>query len=90
VLAAAANHGARGDVHRALLPVTAKENIMSLFTLIVYVVLLGLLMWVVNKYVPMAEPIKRILNIAVAVILVLWLLSIFLPLPGFHDIRIGR
>jgi hypothetical protein len=45
-------------------------------------------MWLVNAYIPMAPMIKTILNIAVAIIVVLWLLSIILP--GLPRVRIGE
>lgn len=48
---------------------------MTLLSLIVTLVLVGLILWVINTYIPMAPPIKTLLNVAVVVILVLWLLQ---------------
>ena len=61
---------------------------MSLLTLIVVLVIVGVVLWAINTYVPMEAGIKRLLNIAVIVFLVIWLLYALIP-GGFPDIRIG-
>lgn len=43
---------------------------------IIIVVLVGVLMWAVNAYIPMESRIKTFLNIAVVILLVLWFLSL--------------
>jgi hypothetical protein len=48
---------------------------MSLLSIIIVLVVVGVLLRLINIYIPMAAPIKKILNVAVAVIVVLWLLS---------------
>lgn len=48
---------------------------MTLLGLILTLMLIGVIMWLINTYVPMAAPIKTILNIAVAIILVIWLVE---------------
>ena len=61
---------------------------MSLVTLIVVCVVVGLVMWLVNAYIPMEPRIKQVLNIAVVIFLILWILfGVF----GSHfpDIRVG-
>lgn len=61
---------------------------MSLLTLVVVLVVVGVILWLVNAYVPMQAEIKRLLNIAVVVFLVIWILySIFGN--SFPDIHIG-
>jgi len=50
---------------------------MDLVSLIVVITLVGLLTWAVATYVPMPEPIKRILIIVVVLVLILWLLRLF-------------
>jgi len=61
---------------------------MSLVTLIVVCVVVGLVMWLVNAYIPMEPRIKQVLNIAVVIFLVLWIL--FSVTGGhFPDIRVG-
>ena len=61
---------------------------MSLITLIVTLVVVGVLLWLVNTYIPMDAKIKKILNIAVVIVVVLWLLGQFGLLAGIGDIRI--
>ena len=51
---------------------------MSLLGFIVIVVIIGVVMWLVNAYVPMAAGIKKFLNVAVIVLLILWLVYIVL------------
>jgi hypothetical protein len=63
---------------------------MGLIELLVTIVVVGVLLWLVNTYIPMDGKIKRILNIVVVVLLVLFLLSLFVPLGHFSNIRVGR
>jgi hypothetical protein len=50
---------------------------MSVISMLAVIIVIGLILWLVNTYVPMAQPIKAILNAVVAVLVVLWLLQIF-------------
>ena len=50
---------------------------MSLISIIVGIVVCGVVLWVVNRYIPMDAKIKTILNVVVVVALVLWLLQAF-------------
>lgn len=59
---------------------------MSLITLIVVLMVIGIILFLINQYVPMDGKIKQILNVAVVVLVILWLLiSVLGPLP---DIRV--
>jgi len=62
---------------------------MSLISLVVVLIVVGILLWLVNSQIPMEATIKKILNIVVIIAVVLWLLSAFGLLSGLHDIRIG-
>jgi hypothetical protein len=62
---------------------------MSLISLIVVIVVVGVLLWAVESFLPMSPPIKRLLQIVVVLVLILWLLQVF-GLLGGADIRIGR
>ena len=48
---------------------------MSILTLLVVLVIVGLLLWLVNTYVPMDAKIKQILNIVAVIGVILWLLK---------------
>ena len=58
---------------------------MDLLSLIILLVVIGVLMWAVNTYIPMQESIKKLLNIVVVIVVVLFLLSLFVGyLPHMH------
>jgi len=46
---------------------------MHILNLIIILALIGLALWAVNRYIPMAQPIKTILNVVVVVLVILWL-----------------
>jgi hypothetical protein len=50
--------------------------------IIIVLVLIGLLLWLVNNYIPMDGKIKQILNIVVVIAVVIWLLEAFGILSG--------
>lgn len=58
---------------------------MSIIGLIVTLALIGFILWLVNTYIPMEASIKKIINVIVLVVVVLWLLSVFglLPVGGY-------
>jgi len=50
---------------------------MSLLTIIIVVLVVGVLLWLINTYLPMDAKIKNILNAVVVIVLVVWLLKVF-------------
>lgn len=50
---------------------------MTLINIVVILILVGLALWLVNTYIPMAGGIKSLLNIVVFVVLLIWLLQVF-------------
>ena len=62
---------------------------MSLITLIVVLVVVGVIMWLITSYIPMEPGVRKLLVIAVIIFLVLWILSAFGLLSNLSDIRIG-
>jgi hypothetical protein len=50
---------------------------MDLFQLIVVIVILGLGMYLIERYVPMAQPFRILLRVLVVLLIVLWLLQVF-------------
>lgn len=62
---------------------------MDLISLVVVLVLVGVLLWAANTYIPMDPKIKSIMNVVVVIAVVLWLLSVFGLLAGLHSIRVG-
>jgi hypothetical protein len=63
---------------------------MPLIHLLFVLVVVGVLLWLVNTYLPVNAKIKKILNIVVVIAVVLWLLSVFGILGSFSRIRVGR
>lgn len=63
---------------------------MSLVTLIVVLIVVGVLLWLVNTYIPMDPKIKSILNAVVVILVVLWLLQAFGVLGSLRGIRVGH
>ena len=50
---------------------------MTLLSLILTIVVVGVVLWLINTYVPMQSTVKSILNIVVVIVLVVWLLNAF-------------
>jgi len=50
---------------------------MSLITIVITLIVVGVLLWLVNTYIPMDGKIKKIINIVVVVVAILWLLNVF-------------
>ena len=63
---------------------------MSLIHLVVVLVVVGVLLWAVNRYIPMEPRIKSILNVVVIIAVILWLLSAFGVFGSLSGIRIGK
>jgi hypothetical protein len=61
---------------------------MSLVTLVITLIIVGVLLWLVNSCIPMDAKIKKILNIVVVIVVVLWLLHVFGVLGSIENIRI--
>jgi len=57
---------------------------MPLINLLVTIVLVGVILWAVNSYIPMDSKIKGILNFVVVIAVVLWLLQAFGLLGGLN------
>ena len=62
---------------------------MPLITLIVTLVIVGVILWAINAYIPMQPTIKKILNVVVVIVVVLWLLSAFGLLGDIRTLRVG-
>ncbi|MGB3810456.1 MAG: Thivi_2564 family membrane protein [Parvibaculum sp.] len=63
---------------------------MPLINLVVILIAIGVLLWLVNNYIPMDSKIKQILNVVVVIVVVIWLLQVFGVLGSLGDIHVGR
>jgi predicted membrane protein len=61
---------------------------MSLISVVLTLIVIGVLLWLINTYIPMAASIKKILNIVVVVAVVLWLLHGFGVLGNSGEIHV--
>lgn len=62
---------------------------MPLATLVIYLVIVGVLLWLVNNYIPMDGKIRQIINVVVVVVVVIWLLGVFGVMGPLSRIRVG-
>ena len=63
---------------------------MPLIHVVVVLVVVGVLLWLVNSYIPMAGSIKAILNAVVVIAVVLWLLTVFGLMSEISNIKVGK
>ncbi|KAF0200451.1 MAG: hypothetical protein FD170_3490 [Bacteroidetes bacterium] len=61
---------------------------MSLITVLVVLIVVGVLLWLINSFIPMDRKIKSILNILVVVLVIIWLLKAFGLLDSLSNITI--
>ncbi|WP_295403940.1 Thivi_2564 family membrane protein [uncultured Thiocystis sp.] len=62
---------------------------MTLISLVVTLVVVGVILWLINNYIPMDGNIKKILNVVVILFVILWLLTAFGLLGPISGMRIG-
>jgi len=63
---------------------------MPLMTVVITLIVVGVLLWLVNTYIPMAGSIKSILNAVVVIAVVIWLLFAFGILDNSGDIKLPK
>ena len=62
---------------------------MPLLQVVMTLIVVGVLLWLVNRLIPMAGSIKSILNAVVVIGVVVWLLNVFGLLNSLSSIRVG-
>lgn len=63
---------------------------MPLLQVVIALIVVGVLLWLVNRFIPMAGSIKSILNAVVVIAVVLWLLNVFGLMQSLSSIHIGK
>lgn len=63
---------------------------MPLLHLVLVLVAVGVILWVINSYIPMQSTIKKILNVVVIIAVIIWLLNVFGLMGDISAIRIGK
>jgi len=61
---------------------------MSVLTILIVLVVAGVILWLVNTYIPMDRKIKSILNAVVVILVVIWLLRAFGVLDSLKNVRV--
>jgi thiol:disulfide interchange protein len=63
---------------------------MPLIQILLALIVVGVLLWLVNRFIPMQRSIKSILNGVVIIAVVLWLLNVFGLFHSLSNIHVGR
>lgn len=62
---------------------------MPLVNVVITLIVVGVLLWLINRFIPMAGSIKSILNAVVVIVVVLWLLNVFGVLSSVNRFHVG-
>ena len=62
---------------------------MPLLQIVFTLIVVGVLLWAINRFIPMAGSIKSILNLVVVCVVVVWLLKVFGLWSSITNMRIG-
>lgn len=65
-------------------------DLSSLITVVLVLVILGVALWLIETYIPMAPPIKMVIQVVVVIVLVLYLLSFLGVWHGFAGAPLRR
>ncbi len=61
---------------------------MPLLTIVIVLIVVGVLLYLINNYIPMDSKIKSILNIVVVIVLIIWLLKAFGLLSSLGNVKV--
>jgi hypothetical protein len=73
----------------AVIPAGGRSTLMPLINVVIALIVVGILLWLINRYIPMQGTIKSILNAVVVICVVLWLLNVFGLFTWLPHIRVG-
>ena len=60
---------------------------MPIVTILLVLIVVGVVLWLINKYIPMQGTIKNILNAVVVIVVVIWLLKVFGVLGSLQNLH---
>ena len=63
---------------------------MPLLNVLLTLIVIGVLLWLVNTYIPMDAKIKQILNIVAVIAVILWVLNVFGLFHQLGSVRVGK
>lgn len=61
---------------------------MPLVEIVIVLIVVGVILWLINSYIPMQGTIKKILNVVVVILVILWLLNVFGLIGPISDIHV--
>lgn len=61
---------------------------MSILTILLVIVLVGVLLWAVDRFIPMSAGMKTLLHVVAAIVVILWLLKVFGLLSTLQAIHV--
>lgn len=61
---------------------------MPILNVIIVILVTGVVLWLINRYIPMQHTVKNILNAVVVIVLVIWLLKVFGLLSSLQNITV--
>lgn len=61
---------------------------MSIIAIVIILIVIGFLLGIINRFIPMASSIKSILNAVVVIAVVIWLLTVFGVIDGIGALRL--
>lgn len=61
---------------------------MPLLTVLIVLVVIGVILWLINTYIPMDRKIKNILNAVAVIVVIVWLLQVFGLLDSLKNFKI--
>lgn len=63
---------------------------MPLLSIVIALIVVGVALYLINNYIPMASSIKTILNVVVVIVVCVWLLQVFGVVGGLSSYRVTR
>ncbi len=61
---------------------------MPILNVVLVLIVVGVVLWLINAFIPMQRTIKSILNVVVIIVVVIWLLKVFGLLSSFQQFHI--
>ncbi|MDY0343610.1 MAG: Thivi_2564 family membrane protein [Lentimicrobium sp.] len=61
---------------------------MPVLTIVIVILVVGVILWLINSYIPMQRTVKNILNAVVVIVLVIWLLKVFGLLDSLQNLTV--
>ena len=61
---------------------------MPIIEIFITLIIVGIILWAINTYIPMAAPIKKILNVAIIIVICLWLLQSFGLIGSLNNLQL--